>query len=145
MADLRRLVIFGAGGLGSEVAASVHRINQLMPTFEFLGFCDEDVAKRGSTCDGVPVLGSAEEVNLELELKLEFVCAVGNNRSRKSLVAKMLAMGWEPTQIVDPSVIVRQALELAKGVTSPPGRSYRRRRKLAAMSLQILAARSPIM
>src|SRR5437879_3342731 len=115
MPVLRALVIFGAGGLGSEVAASVQRINSGASTFDLLGFCDDDNTKRGTKIDGIPVLGVPEDVNQSLKAKPAFLCAVGNNRSRQKLVARMLALGWEPCRIVDPSVVSASSAKVGAG------------------------------
>ena len=54
--DEGRLLIFGAGTLGVQTAASLHLSRQ----FALLGFVDDDPVKVGRSIDGIPVFASAE-------------------------------------------------------------------------------------
>ncbi|WP_114969833.1 polysaccharide biosynthesis protein [Rhodoferax ferrireducens] len=54
--DEGRLLIFGAGTLGVQTAASLHLSRQ----FALLGFVDDDTAKVGRSIDGIPVFASTE-------------------------------------------------------------------------------------
>ncbi len=115
MASLQKLIIFGAGGLGSEVAWTAENCNSASPTFEIVGFCDDDPAKKGATFFGYPVLGTPEQAAPAFTEKPGFICAIGKNRLREKIVARMLALGWTPVSVADPSVIK------ARGVTIGPG------------------------
>ena len=50
------LVIYGAGGLGREVAEIVRRINERHRFWNLLGFLD-DGAEAGTFSGGLPILG----------------------------------------------------------------------------------------
>ncbi|MEZ5234962.1 MAG: NeuD/PglB/VioB family sugar acetyltransferase [Acidimicrobiales bacterium] len=52
----------GAGGFARETAQLVHAINDQHPTWELLGYLDDDKTKRGSTIDGAVVLGTTAEL-----------------------------------------------------------------------------------
>ncbi len=53
----RPLVLAGAGGFARETAALVDAINAERPTWDLLGFLDDDPALHGSRIRGRPVLG----------------------------------------------------------------------------------------
>ena len=38
---MKKLIIFGAGGMGRETAWLVERINDVSPTWDLLGFMDD--------------------------------------------------------------------------------------------------------
>jgi sugar O-acyltransferase (sialic acid O-acetyltransferase NeuD family) len=57
---MMRIVIFGTGGMGREVHELIQDINDRRPTYELLGFLDDDAAKRGSAVHDLPVLGCAQ-------------------------------------------------------------------------------------
>jgi sugar O-acyltransferase (sialic acid O-acetyltransferase NeuD family) len=59
----RGLLLVGAGGFGREAIEAVHAINAVRPTWNPLGFLDDDPAKRGELIGGVRVLGGADAVH----------------------------------------------------------------------------------
>jgi sugar O-acyltransferase (sialic acid O-acetyltransferase NeuD family) len=56
-ADLPRLLLVGAGGLARETAEAVHAVNAACPTWNLLGFLDDDPAMHGRRIQGVEVIG----------------------------------------------------------------------------------------
>ena len=62
--ELKDLAIYGAGGLGREVACVVERINRKTPTWNFLGFfddghpCGTDVSHFGKILGGIAELNA---------------------------------------------------------------------------------------
>ena len=59
----RKLLLVGAGGLAREAVEAVRATNAVSPTWELLGFVDDDPAKQGSVIGGIPVLGPVEIVH----------------------------------------------------------------------------------
>jgi sugar O-acyltransferase (sialic acid O-acetyltransferase NeuD family) len=59
----RKLLLVGAGGLAREAAEAVRATNAVSPTWNLLGFVDDDPAKQGSVIGGLPVLGPVEAVH----------------------------------------------------------------------------------
>jgi sugar O-acyltransferase (sialic acid O-acetyltransferase NeuD family) len=112
---VQKLIIVGAGGLGSEVAAAVKCMNTRERALELLGFCDDDGSKKGSSVEGVPVLGIPEQVNGDLAIKPGFICAIGNNRIRQAIVRRLLDLAWNPVRVIDPSVISAESARIGPG------------------------------
>ncbi|MBX0331338.1 acetyltransferase [Oscillochloris sp. ZM17-4] len=108
MLQRRPFIVVGCGGFGKEVLWSAKKLNAAQPTYEILGYCDDDPAKRGQVIYGAPVLGSLEQVDAERSAKPCFLCAIGNNQIRARVVERVLALGWTPVSIIDPSVIVAE-------------------------------------
>jgi sugar O-acyltransferase (sialic acid O-acetyltransferase NeuD family) len=60
--ETRELLLIGAGGLAREAAEAVRAVNAVRPTWELLGFLDDDPGKHGELIAGVRVLGCAESI-----------------------------------------------------------------------------------
>jgi len=54
----RPLLIVGAGGFGRETLEAVRALNRVEPTWDVLGFLDDDEARHGLEVDGLPIVGS---------------------------------------------------------------------------------------
>jgi sugar O-acyltransferase (sialic acid O-acetyltransferase NeuD family) len=59
----RKLLLVGAGGLAREAAEAIRATNTVSPTWDLLGFVDDNPAKHGSVVGGIPVLGPVETVH----------------------------------------------------------------------------------
>lgn len=80
---MKDLYIIGAGGFGREVAWLVERINCVNPTWNLVGFIDDQEELWGTYEDGIEVLGSCEYLK-SLE-NVYAVCAIGSAQIRKKL------------------------------------------------------------
>ena len=83
MTNLQKLIVIGAGGFGPEIVWAAENMNGRFPTFDILGFCDDDAEKKGRNLYGYRVLGTPEEVDRNWEVKPGFVCAIGNNHEAR--------------------------------------------------------------
>jgi sugar O-acyltransferase (sialic acid O-acetyltransferase NeuD family) len=59
----RQLLLVGAGGLGREAAEAVRAANAVRPTWDLLGFLDDDAAKHGALIGGVRVLDGVDAIH----------------------------------------------------------------------------------
>ncbi len=80
------IVIVGAGGFGREVASLLKRINRLEPTWELLGFYDDDTVSkpRGSRNAYGPILGTVNDLNQTTE-PIAVAIAIGFPRLLKAV------------------------------------------------------------
>jgi sugar O-acyltransferase (sialic acid O-acetyltransferase NeuD family) len=115
MARRRKLLIVGAGGFGQEVIWAAKNFNRVHPTYDILGYCDDELGKKGKVIYGHEVLGAPEEIDKALPEKPCFVCAIGKNQVRSKVVKRVLALGWTPVTVIDPSVIVAEHVEVGDG------------------------------
>lgn len=60
--EIHDIIVYGAGGFGREVALMIRQINQVTPTWNLIGFCD-DGKNTSETVDGLPVIGGVRELN----------------------------------------------------------------------------------
>lgn len=112
---MKDLIIFGASGFGREVAWLVERINKAEPTWNLLGFLDDNETIQGSEINGYEVLGKAEDA-----VKYPgayFVCAVGASRIREKIVnhLKTINPGILFGTLIDPSVEISDLVTVGEG------------------------------
>lgn len=82
---MKNIAIFGAGGLGKEVACLISHINKVKPTWSLIGFFDDGVAKGTKiSCYG-EVLGGRVELN-SWDKDLAIAVAIGNPKTMKFVV-----------------------------------------------------------
>lgn len=112
---MKKLIIFGASGFGREVAWAVERINQVSPTWDLLGFMDDDDGIQGKKINGYPVLGKTE--NVKDYPDAWFVCAVGSSRVREKIVRNMKAVNPDIRfgTVIDPSVERSDLVRIGEG------------------------------
>ena len=101
---MKNLIIFGAGGFGRETAWAVERINKISPTWNLLGFMDDDDTIQGTEINSYPVLGKLREVDKYPDVY--FVCAVGASKVREKTIhnMKMNNPNIKFGTVIDPSV-----------------------------------------
>ena len=80
------IAIYGAGGFGREVACLIKRINEKNPTWNLIGFFDDDPKLKDQMISHFgPCLGGIEMVN-EYPKELAVVMALGNSKIAKKVV-----------------------------------------------------------
>lgn len=109
---MKDLVIIGAGGFGREVAELVCRINQNRPTWNLLGFLDENKAI-GSAVGKYSVLGNLEW--LDNHINVFVACAVGTGHLRKNIMEKLSKKTLRIATLIDPSVIITGRCLMGEG------------------------------
>jgi len=112
---MKDLIIFGASGFGREVAWMVERVNRHEPTWNLLGFMDDDERLQDKEINGYKVLGRASDVGEYSDAF--FVCAVGSSRIREKIVRKMKEVNPEIKfgTVVDPSVEKSDLVKIGEG------------------------------
>jgi exopolysaccharide biosynthesis polyprenyl glycosylphosphotransferase len=86
---LRRVLIYGTGDLGRDVARHVHR--QTRPTYELAGFVATDPAMVGQTVEGVEVLGEGAQLfDLLQPHKIDDVIVAEPSLTAEALLGLML-------------------------------------------------------
>ena len=81
---MRKIYIVGAGGFGREVLWILDRINSHKPTWDFVGFIDDNIS--GSVTSEHPILGGCEYFRT-LAGEAWVVVAIGSPRVKKRLLS----------------------------------------------------------
>ncbi len=108
---MKALIIVGAGSLGREIAWLVERVNAAVPTWELLGFLDDNPALRGQSISGYPVLGTA--ANAIDYPDAYFVCAIAAAKIRKQVIERLGDVHF--ATLIDPTVIISDKVTIGEG------------------------------
>jgi sugar O-acyltransferase (sialic acid O-acetyltransferase NeuD family) len=101
----RPLYIYGAGGLGKEVASLVYEINRQEPSWDLCGYFDDAWPDKSESYD-LPVVGDMEKL-LNWEEKIAIVIAVGDPRTRKDVAKTLGQRNFQYPVLIHPSVILQ--------------------------------------
>lgn len=112
---MKDLIIIGASGFGREVAWLVERINAKEPTWNMLGFLDDNEEIQGQQINGYFVLGKSEDVGNYPDAY--FVCAVGASRIREKIInrVKEINPNIKFGTVIDPTVEMSNIVDIGEG------------------------------
>lgn len=112
---MKNLIIIGASGFGREVAWLVERINQKNPTWNLLGFIDDNDDIQGNIINGYKVLDKTESIANYGDTY--FVCAVGASKTREKIIDKIKAIKSDIkfATLIDPSVELSELVKIGEG------------------------------
>ncbi|MDO5858124.1 acetyltransferase [Myroides odoratimimus] len=82
---MKKIAIFGAGGFGREVKTIIDSINEIEPTYEFIGFYD-DGKEKGSIINNYSVLGGIKDLNV-LEEEIALVVSIGDPKTKAKIIS----------------------------------------------------------
>ena len=109
------LIVLGASGFGREVIWAAERQNKTKPTWNILGFMDDDDNLQESLINGYKVLGKMSDVIFYPDAF--FVVAVGASKTREMIVERLKVIN--PTirfgTIIDPSVEMSDYVTIGEG------------------------------
>jgi sugar O-acyltransferase (sialic acid O-acetyltransferase NeuD family) len=110
------LLLVGAGGFARETLELVRAVNRLSPTWEILGFLDDDPARHGSEIHGVPVLGPSAAVHDHPEaLVVACVASPSDPPRRLGLVSRLALEPERYATLVHPTAVVAESATLGPG------------------------------
>ena len=115
---MKKLVIVGAGGLGREVAWLIERINEVKPTWDLIGFVDDNEHLLGNIISGYPVIGASEWLKNNND-ELHTICAIGSANTRKKVITKLGNIKF--ATIIDPKVEISKRVKIGHGCIIFPG------------------------
>jgi sugar O-acyltransferase (sialic acid O-acetyltransferase NeuD family) len=125
----RRLLIIGAGGLGTEFAWVASEMNGASrgntggcALWEILGYADDDPGKKGQIFRGCIVHGTIQDAFAKFGCEdIGFAVAIGSNKTRECVAALAEELGWTAETLVHPSAIVASTAEIGGGSYLAPG------------------------
>lgn len=111
------IAIFGAGGFGKEVACLIRRINEEEPTWNLIGFFDDNPALKGKMISHFgPCLGNTDDLNA-YQKALSLVMAIGNPQVVRAVVEKIHNPLISFPNLIHPSFVVTdpESFEIGQG------------------------------
>ena len=85
---MKDIAIYGAGGLGREIATLVRRINAVEAKWNLIGFFDDGKEKGAQVSHFGPVLGDMEVLN-SWDRPLDITIAIGSPKTLKAIRGKI--------------------------------------------------------
>lgn len=112
--ELKKILIFGAGGFGREVQWLIERINQKEHVWQIEGYLDDGM-EPGTEINGYKVLGGVEELQ-RYDNSVSVVCAVGSAKVREKIVSRIKQIGqFQFPNLIDPDVQNSQFVSMGEG------------------------------
>lgn len=112
---MRDLIIYGAGGLGCEVAEMIHRINLRHRIWNLLGFVDDNPRPRAVWQDRV-TLGDRDFVK-NFSKPLDMVLAISNPQAKRLVYEALSSLSFiHFPAIIDVDTILSSSVFLGEGV-----------------------------
>lgn len=118
---MKSVVIIGAGGFGREVLEIFKDQNKMSETWNILGFIDENKELHGKIINGHTVLGGMDWLEKYKSSNLGCVIAIGPCETRKQVVERLEEIGINFYNAIHPSVIIKDFVELGKGIVIQAG------------------------
>ena len=112
---MKDLAIYGAGGFGREVACLIRQINEVTPTWNFIGFFDDGKAKGERNEYGI-CLGGLIDLNAWTS-ELSVVMAIGSPTTLITLIGKIVNPKIVFPNIIAPTTIFldRESVIMGQG------------------------------
>lgn len=113
---MKDIAIFGAGGFGREVACLIKRINEKEPTWNFIGFFDDNEALKGTQNEYGEVLGGMNELN-SWNKELCIAIGIGSPKAVCAVVSSIHNARIVFPNLIDPTVTIadKDNYQLGKG------------------------------
>ena len=114
---MKKIAIYGAGGLGREVACLIKQINNIVPVWEFIGFfVDSKYAKKGESNEYGEILGDIDILNQWHE-DLSLVIAIGTPSAVKNIRERIDNSNISFPNLIAPTVVImdKDNVELGEG------------------------------
>lgn len=113
------ILIIGAGGVGKETALLIEQINYIKPTWNLLGFLDDNGKLHGSFINGYKVFGGVDYINNYKDIYA--VCAMASGEVKRKIIDKLSKHNIKFPKIIHPSVSVPDTTSIGDGTIIYPG------------------------
>lgn len=110
---MQKTVVYGAGGMGREVAENIADAARAGAPWELVGFLDDSAERTGSRVLDWPVVGPGEWISDHPDTQV--VLGVGHPRVRRLLVQKVTRLGGRCATFIHPSAIVFPSASIGAG------------------------------
>lgn len=110
---MKNIVIIGAGGVGRETSLIIQQINELEPTWNLIGFIDDNKDNWGKVINGYSVIGGIDSLEF-LTPDTYVVIAIANYEVKKNIVNK-INNKLKFATIIHPKVWVHDYMTIGQG------------------------------
>ena len=100
---MKDIAVYGAGGLGREIACLIRMINEKKPTWNFVGFFDDTPSYKGTKNEYGEIYGGYEVLN-EWKTPISIVISVGSPNALRAISSRITNPLVDFPNIIAPSV-----------------------------------------
>ncbi|KEF38873.1 sugar O-acyltransferase, sialic acid O-acetyltransferase NeuD family [Schinkia azotoformans MEV2011] len=115
---MKDLIIVGAGGHGREVLEWILDINEVKPTWNVLGFIDDDEKKLDEKKSKYKVIGKISE--WVIEENQCFALGIASPQIKEKVTCQLLERGAEFVSVVHPTVRIAESATYGDGLVAYP-------------------------
>lgn len=116
---MKDIVIVGAGGVGRETAWIIEQINMKIPTWNIIGFIDDNESIWKKELNGYKVLGGVDHL-ITLNKEIYVVVAIANYKIKKCIVEKLNNL-FRFATLIHPDVYINKTISIGNGTIIYPG------------------------
>ena len=110
---MKKLLIYTAGSGSREILLAIQQLNELTPTWDVLGFVDQDPKIIGKEVDGYPVYGPEHK---EIASDVFGLCGLLNPKIRQRLIEELIeGKGISLATVIHPTVNLPISFEAGPG------------------------------
>lgn len=102
--SMKKIAIIGAGGFGREVKMLIDQINNEIPSYELIGFYDDDTSLP-KTINGLSYLGTIDDLQNRKE-SISLVLGIGIPDVKSKIVERLKSKQYDYPVLIHPSVII---------------------------------------
>jgi FlaA1/EpsC-like NDP-sugar epimerase len=117
---MQPIAIFGGGGFAREVLGLIEDLNQQRPTWEMIGFLDDDPAAIGREIHGYPVIGGQSWLQ-SAESRSHLVFGIGSPVVKRKLALAVAGYVASFPTLIHPSVVRSARVTLGSGIVVTAG------------------------
>ena len=110
---MKKILILGAGGFGRELLQWIKDINAVKPTWEIVGFLDDNLHALDEYAHDTEVVGTIKDWQPKEDE--EFALAFGSPELKRKIVALMKAKGAQFATIIHPTAMLSEFAEYGEG------------------------------
>lgn len=110
---MKDIFIIGAGGVGRETAWIIEEINIKKPTWNILGFIDDNESIWGTELNGYTVVGGLDYLD-KFKNKTSVIIAIANYKVKKKIVEKLNGK-FDFATIIHPEVGINKTIKIGEG------------------------------
>lgn len=118
---LQKVVILGAGNFGRETLDVFNAVNKITPTFDVLGFLDDNEQKQGKILNGKPILGGIDWLQGKDLNSIKAICGVGEPHVRCKIIWKAEKLGVQFCNVIHPTAVMTDLVDMGVGIVITAG------------------------
>lgn len=107
------VVVYGAGGMGREVAETVLACTEAGGSLSLVGYIDDRPGAVGTQISGIPVVGDGTWIADNMGVAA--VLGIGHPRIRYEVVQKVLETGGRWETLIHPTVVLSRSATVGEG------------------------------